>query len=105
MSNPPQENATDQEVKLPLGCVIANGVLTISVNAATVKFATENHPTFWDAETDTYMLKVADPAEWLRSVAFHLTDESEDGSTLLTKLFDDAIERAAEQGEEGLVDE
>lgn len=105
LTHPSSELTPDQDIKLPLECHAADGVLTITVNAATVKFATENHPTFWNPEDDTYRFKVADANEWLESVARHITDEREDGSTLLTDLFDKAIENAVEQGEEGLADE
>lgn len=92
--------------KLPLACTIRNGVLKISVNAATVKFATENHPDFWEPDTDTFRYKVADQKEWLKSVARRINFElGEDGSTLLSRMFDKAIIDAIEQGDEGLVDE
>jgi hypothetical protein len=92
----------DPEVKLPLEANIVDGVLTITVNAATVKFATEHHEAFYDADNDVYLYKVADPKEWLESVVGRITNEREDGSTLLTDLFDKAIENAVEQGDEGL---
>lgn len=101
----PRTLTEDESVKLPLEAKIVDGVLTITVNAATVKFATENHEEFWDAENDVYRFKVADPAIWLESVVGRITEEREDGSTLLTDLFDKAIENAVEQGDEGLADE
>lgn len=91
-----------KEPKLPLTCRVERGAIRISIDAATVKFATENHPEFWDCEADTYRYKVADSAEWLKSVARYITHEREDGSSLLTDLFDKAIYEAVEQGEEGL---
>jgi hypothetical protein len=101
----------DESVKLPLECCVANGVLTITVNAATVKWATEHHEAFYnpDAETEngeeSYTVKVKDAKVWLEEVAMQITDEREDGSSLLSDLFDKAIENAAEQGSEGLADE
>lgn len=98
--------STDQQVKLPLECKIVDGVLTITVNAATVKWATEHHEAFWDPETDTYRYKVEDADVWLDSVCERINTElGEDGSTLLTQMFDKAIETAVEQGEFGLADE
>jgi hypothetical protein len=91
-------------VKMPLRCRILKGVLTITVGADTVKFATENHPTFFNEEGEN-TLEVADKSEWLRSVVSRINSEEEDGSTLLTKMLDDAIAEAVEQGEEGLRDE
>lgn len=87
--------------KLPLTCRVRHGAIRIAVDADTVAFATENHPDFWDGETDTYTIVVTDKAEWLKSVARYITDEREDGSSPLTDLFDKAILEAINQGEEG----
>lgn len=97
---------TDNGVKpsLPLTCEVVDGAIRITVDAATLKWATEHHDTYWLPDTDTYSVKVADQDEWLQSVARHIEDEREDGSSLLTDLFDKAIEAAVEQGEEGLED-
>ena len=88
-----------KDPKVPLEAKVERDAIVIRVGRDTVKFATENHPTFWNPETDTYSLRVADPDEWLRSVVLHINDEREDGSSLLSDLFDKAIEAAAEQGE------
>jgi hypothetical protein len=89
-------------VKMPLTCRVVKGVLTITINADTVQFATDNHPGYWDGETGEQMCKVADKNVWLQSVVERINHEEEDGSTFLTKMMDAAIADAIEQGEEGL---
>lgn len=93
--------------KLPLRCIVRAGVLTIEVDAATVKFATENHPGYWNEHTDARhggKVKVTNQRTWLRSVRDAINRElGEDGSTLLTEMMDKAISEAVEQGEEGLL--
>lgn len=88
-----------------LKCEIVNGLLTITVSADLVKYATEHHPDFYDVDSDVFRVKVADEAEWLKSVSHRLTHVEEGGSTLLSDVFDAAIYAAVDQGDEGLVDE
>jgi hypothetical protein len=90
--------------KLPLTCRVKNGVIQISVNAATVEFATVNHPALYDPEADEGRYIVTDQQEWLKGVAHYITDEREDGSSRLTDLFDSAILEAIEQGWEGVAE-
>jgi hypothetical protein len=88
---------------MPLKAEISrDGLLMITVSADIVKWATEHHPEYWDADTDTYSIKVANKREWLRSVVRAINHEAEDGSTMLSDMMDKAIELAAEGGEEGL---
>src|SRR4029077_5027439 len=90
---------------IPLQCIAADGVLIILVDAEVVKFATEHHEAFYDADNDKYMgNKVEDATQWLESVAGRLNGElGEDGSTLLSVALDKAIYTAVDQGDEGLV--
>ncbi len=89
--------------KMPLRAVVRDGCLVISVDAETVKFATENHPDFWDGEAGVYTLIVKNKLKWLRSVVDSLNSESaEDGSTILTSAMDKALALAAENGEVGV---
>lgn len=81
---------------------IVKGALVIRIPARVLKFATENHPEFWDAENDSNRLKVTDPKVWLEAVRNTLEKEEEDGSTMLTALLDKAVAEAVEQGEEGV---
>lgn len=97
-------NDRTSEQKLALQCVIAEGALVIIVSASVVKYATEHHPDFYDADNDVYLIKVADEQEWLRSVSRRLTEQFEGGSTPLSELFDKAIYKAVDQGDEGLAE-
>ncbi|HWX30995.1 MAG TPA: hypothetical protein VNZ53_26600 [Steroidobacteraceae bacterium] len=89
-----------------LQAIAGEGVLVVVVSADAVKFATEHHESFYDADNDRYMVKVADEQTWLESVARCLNAElGESGETLLSQAFDKAIYEAVDQGEEGLADE
>ncbi len=81
---------------------IEKDAIVIRAHAQCVAFATENHPTFWDAENDKNTLKVEDEKLWLKGVLYQLQCEEEDGSTLVHHMLDKAIENAVDQGEEGL---
>lgn len=80
---------------------IVKGALVITIPAGVLKFATENHPDYWDGENDRNPLKVTDAKVWMKSVRDALQAEEEDGSTMLTAALDKAIAHAVEQGEEG----
>ena len=96
---------TIEKWSIPLQCIAADGVLIVLVDAETVKFATEHHEAFYNADADKYLgNKVAEAQQWLESVVARLTEElGEDGSTLLSTALERAIEQAVEQGDEGLV--
>lgn len=90
--------------RIPLQCLVGDGTLVILVSADIVKKATETHPDFYNADNNVYLIKVADEQEWLKSVAKRLTEEFEGGSTPLSELFDKAIYKAVDQGDEGLAE-
>lgn len=83
-----------------LRCEVIDGAIRIIVGAETVRLATDQHPDFYDGERQTVVVTDAD--EWLRGVHHHLTTESEDGSTMLSRMFDAAIADAVDRGEEGV---
>jgi len=81
---------------------MVNDILTITAGIDTIKWAAENHPEFWQPETDKFALKVSDSAKFAREVVRALTKEEEDGTTPVILLLDAAIKEAVEQGAEGL---
>lgn len=83
-----------------LTCGVIDGAIRIVVGAETVKFATDQHPEFYDGERQTVV--VTDRETWLHSVHRHLTVEAEDGSTPVSRMFDNAIADAVDRGEEGI---
>lgn len=81
---------------------IVKDALVIRIPMRVLKFATNNHPEFWDGEKDKHTVKVSDPKVWMRSVAQALEHEEEDGSTMLTEVLDKAVAHAVNNGEEGV---
>lgn len=90
--------------------VTRDGVLTIEIGIDTLAFATLCSDYVWrlaDEETgkpgmtrpDT-LFKITDAAGFAREVADALTDEAEDGSSLLSRVLDDAAQKAIEYGAE-----
>lgn len=102
MSDLPGNLTTNQS--LPLRCKIVGDVIRIEIGSEALRFAAEQHPDFWDGEsgTDVPNIKVTDAAKFAREVVRAVNDEGEDGSTRLTRMLDDAIRHAVEQGCEGV---
>jgi len=92
--------------KSPLSCKLRGDKVVIEIGIDTLAFAFEeseyNNP--FDVtqnkhvRTDTIAFK----KEFARDVVNEINDEEEDGSTLLTGLFDKATERAVENGSLGI---
>lgn len=97
------ENLTTKKSH-PLRCEIVGDVIRIEIGSEALRFAAEQHPDFWDGEsgTDVPNIKVTDSAVFAREVVRAINDEGEDGSTRLTRMLDDAIRHAVEQGCEGV---
>ena len=83
-------------------CSIVKGRVHIIVPENVLKFAAENHPEFWNGETDKSILKVVDPGVFMKEIEHMLTKEKEDGSTMLTDMLDKAILEAVDYGCEGV---
>lgn len=83
----------------PLRCTFKDNVLSITLDAETLKCATENHPT-WSGLDSAYV--VEDEKVYAAEVVTSLNSEREDGSTLVTDMIDAAIEHAIENGCEGI---
>ncbi len=62
--------------------------------------ATEACPAFEPIEDSAP--KVTDPREWMKAVVDELNHEEEDGTTLVHLMLDEAFEKAADQGAEGI---
>lgn len=86
----------------PLRCIMEGNSIAIEVDLDRLKFATEHHPALYDGEHDRGTYLVTDCEEFAKSVVFELSREEEDGSTLISALFDAAILTAISQGAEGV---
>ena len=88
----------------PLRCKATGGDIEMTIGMATLCFAAENHPDFWDGVSPASVpnIKITDVQEFALEVAREINRESEDGSTLLTRMLDKAIANAVENGCEGV---
>ncbi len=77
---------------------VVDGKLLIEIGIETLAFAFESQP----ENEGTW--KVSDQLEFAKDVCRALNDESEDGSTPLTRLLDEMMEFAADQGSLGIAD-
>lgn len=83
-----------------------SGAITISLGKLDLKRAAIGLPDFEQEDPDTgefLIPKVTDPAMFAKEVYRRLNDEEEDGTTIVHRMFDDAIKEAVEQGAEGIV--
>jgi len=93
----------------PLSCKLIGNKIVIEIGIDTVAFSFEkseyNNP--FDENKNEYVQQstIADKREFAKDVIRELMDEAEDGSSLLTALFDKAEENAVENGSLGLKDE
>lgn len=88
--------------KIPLRVRVVDRVLTIEIGIDTLKRAAERHEEFWQPQTDKCALVVSDAEEFAKDVRNALQAEEEDGSTPVSRLLDEAIQEAVEQGSEGI---
>jgi len=93
-----------EDESAPLRCLIVGDVIRIEIGRKVLRFAAEQHPDFWDGESDTDVpnIKITDDAKFAREVVNAINDEEEDGSTRLTRMLDEVIKYAVEQGCEGV---
>lgn len=101
------ENMEKLHRNTPLQCVIRGGKLVIEIGIETLAFAAEESPEFWrrwsvDPETGETrqgkLVTVRKPNEWAKEVRHALLAEEEDGSTPITKLLDEAMLAAVDDG-------
>ncbi len=86
---------------LPLKVEMQRGVVRLSVGAAVLAFAATNHPYRLD-EKGTPLWKVVDAVKFSEEVVRAMNREAEDGSNLITRMLDQAISDAVDDGAEGV---
>lgn len=92
----------------PLKCGIEGQQLVIRIGLATLQHAAEHCPKFYDDGTspgEPPYEKVVNAEELGRDVVSAMTHEQEDGSSPLSKLFDQAFVRARDDGSLAFADE
>ena len=91
----------DQNLNIAIEC----DELVIRIGIETLVHAFEHSPDNQDAARDyKNIFKVTDPKVWAKDVCQALCDEEEDGSTVVTRLFDSACMTATESGSLGIED-
>lgn len=88
--------------QLPLECTARCGALYIRIGSKVLAFAAENNPHLWNGEKDGPGFRITNPNAFARNVMYALNKEAEDGSTLLTRMLDQATLNAVESGSEGV---
>ena len=80
------------------------GTLSLFVSGNVLRFAAETHQELWDGESgpDVPVVKITDQREFAFAVAAAINAEDEDGSTMLTRMLDEAIVAAVEDGCDGV---
>lgn len=92
---------------LPLRATVDGDRIVIEIGIDTLAFCAAHHPDYWDGESDDTVpnIPVIDAAAFAREVCRELNDESETGITLLTRILDEAMDRAVSNGCEGIAED
>jgi hypothetical protein len=78
---------------IPLKSQIIDGQLIISIGVNTMAWAAEQSD-----DLGFISLEVVNKAEFARDIQRELNEESEDGSTMITRMLDKAVIQTIEQG-------
>jgi hypothetical protein len=86
----------------PLNAFVEDGVLTIEIGVDVLAFACLHETTCREGRFENRVKThiITDAAGFAGDVACEMLAEAEDGSSLLTKFFDEAINQAIDQGAE-----
>lgn len=91
----------------PLAVKVSKGVLIIEIGVETLAFSTLSSQFVYDMMPERHRhsreavekrFSISDPAGFAEEVCGALLSEEEDGSSLLTNLFDKAAQNAVEDG-------
>lgn len=96
--------ATHEPNNFPLRATAADQGIDMAIAASVLRVAAEQHPDFWNGHSspDEPNIKITDLDVFTREVASAINEEAEDGSTLLTRMIDEAVRNAVESGCEGV---
>ena len=94
----------------PLACRVTNGALVIEIGIETLAHAFLRSDYAFelqgnDRDDPRKRFRIDDKEEFATDVVRELLAEAEDGSSMLTKLVDEACKRAVEEGSIALIDE
>jgi hypothetical protein len=94
----------EAQEEMPLRCKVMSGRIDMGIGIRILRFAAEQHDGLWDGESpySVPVVKITDVQTFAVEVAREINRESENGSTLLTRMLDAAIAKAVEGGCEGV---
>lgn len=97
-----------KKIDTPLSCKLVGDEVVIKIGIGTLAFAYEiseyNNPWSDDTNDTVQQCMVVNKKEFAKDVIAELISEREDGSTLITDMFDKAEQNAMENGSEGIED-
>ncbi|HEV2570952.1 MAG TPA: hypothetical protein VGU72_04380 [Beijerinckiaceae bacterium] len=85
--------------------ITKGGVISIRLNKADLKYAAQHLPALerFDEKMGCVLLpKIVDAGAFAEAIYRQLRAEEEDGTTVVHRMLDDAIEEAVEYGAEGI---
>lgn len=90
--------------EFPLNITSCSGTLSLFISGNILRFAAEHHEGLWDGESgsDVPVVKITDQRDFAEAIAEAINTEAEDGSTMLTRMLDEAIMLAVENGCDGV---
>lgn len=95
---------------IPLRCNAVGDDIDMGIGMSVLRSAAEQHPEFWDgarampssevcvSDFSVPNIKITDVQEFANAVVTAINEEDEYGSTLLTRMIDEAIAKAVESG-------
>lgn len=101
----PSATADGDDRQSPLTVAVEGDRLVISMGITTLPMVVKHHPALYvphPTGAGRGSHRVTDPATFAEHVVWELEREEEDGTTLVHEMFDRAIERAIENGAEGV---
>ena len=88
--------------EIPLQCKYQNGRIVIEIGEEVLAHATDINPDLYDDENDRGRYKVANHEAFAKELVSYLNEEDEEGATRVTRMLDEAIYYAIDQGSEGV---
>ena len=80
----------------PLQVIATNGMLQIRIGQNVLAFAVKSNPQLF---TDESEVEITDNAELLKAITAQLSDEAEDGTTLVHSMLDKAFQKELDFGD------
>lgn len=84
--------------KFPIKSEIIDNIITIKIYPNHIKFLTENLDVWFEDE----QIKITNIDAFIEEINEQLNEEDEDGSTYISRLLEDIINEAIENGCEGI---